>query len=492
MSKSFLKGKRHQLLSRSLVTALFTSSSLVSQYWLASTAQAQTQAYCRFTKEEIAQKESLRLSSLKGNSDSEKSYKALLKRHADFLQRCRSRTFPQNQAIWLRLYPCDARPGAIDEILDHIVNKGYNQINLEVFYSGQVLLPSAENRTPWSSIVQTPGFENVDLFAQAIKKGHERGIKVYAWMFTMNFGYSYAQRRDRQGALARNGRGQTSESVVPGGSQIFIDPYNRQAQTDFYRLVETLMKRRPDGVLFDYIRYPRGGGSDTVADRIEDLWIYSDAAKQALYDRALNNQGRELIKRYISKGSIKSSDLAAVKKLYPSEDVPRWQGRTPSPGETSGSLQWQLWQLSVAHAAQGVLDFLALAVLAAQRNGVKAGAVFFPDANKIVGGGGYDSRLQPWDNFPSNIEWHAMSYGVCGNTSCIDSLVKRALDRAPSRTQVTPALAGTWGRSIKNRPSLEIQMRSLQRMSPRINSISHFDYSWQEPELDRKRKFCKL
>ncbi|NET60474.1 MAG: family 10 glycosylhydrolase [Symploca sp. SIO2E6] len=492
MSKSSPTGKRHQLLYRSLLTALLTGSNLISQYWLASTAQAQTQAYCRFTQEQIAQKESLRQSSLKGNADSAKRYKALLKQHADYLQRCRSRTFPQNQAIWLRLYPCDARPGAIDKILDHIVNKGYNQINLEVFYSGQVLLPSADNRTPWPSIVQKPGYENVDLFAQAIAKGRERGLKVYAWMFTMNFGYSYAQRRDRQGALARNGRGQTSQSVVPGGHQIFIDPYNRQAQTDFYQLVEVLMKRRPDGVLFDYIRYPRGDGSDTVAERIQDLWIYSDAAKQALYARGLNNQGRELIKRYLSKSGISASDVAAVKKLYPQEDAPRWEGRNPSSGDTAGSLQWQLWQLSVAHAAQGVLDFLALAVLAAQRNGVKSGAVFFPDANQVVGGGGYDSRLQPWDNFPSTIEWHAMSYGVCGNTSCIDSLVKRTLERAPGGTQVTPALAGTWGRSFKNRPPLEVQMRSLQRLSPRINSISHFDYSWQEPELDRQRKFCQL
>ncbi|NER23714.1 MAG: family 10 glycosylhydrolase [Symploca sp. SIO1B1] len=491
MSKSFLIGKRHRLY-RGLLTALLTSSSLVSQYGLASKAQAQTRAHCQFTQEEIAKKESLRQSSLKGNSDSEKRYKALLKRHADYLQRCRSRTFPQNQVIWLRLYSCDARPGALDEILDRIVNKGYNQINLEVFYSGQVLLPSAENRTPWPSVVQTPGYENVDLFAQTIAKARERGLKVYAWMFTMNFGYSYSQRRDRQGAIARNGRGQNSLSVVPGGYQLFIDPYSRQAQTDFYQLVDVLMKRRPDGVLFDYIRYPRGGGSDTIADKIEDLWIYGDASKNALYDRALNNQGRELIRRYISKGSISARDVKAVEKLYPKEDAPRWEGRSPSSGDTAASLRWQLWQLSVAHAAQGVLDFLALAVLAAQRNGVQSGAVFFPDANQVVGGSGYDARLQPWDNFPSTIEWHAMSYGVCGNTSCIDSLVKRALERTPSQTQLTPALAGTWGRSIKNRPSLEAQMRSIQRISPRINSISHFDFSWQEPEFDRQRKFCQL
>jgi hypothetical protein len=311
-------------------------------------------------------------------------------------------------------------------------------------------------------------------------------------MFTMNFGYTYAQRPDRQEALARNGRGQTSLSFVKDGSQVFVDPYNMQAKTDYYQLVQAVLKRRPDGVLFDYIRYPRGTGTDSVASRIEDLWIYGDAAKQALYDRALNNKGRELITRYISKGSISASDIAAVKELYPDEGAPLWQGRTPSSGETVASLQWQLWQLSVAHAAQGVLDFLSLATLAAQRSGVKAGAVFFPDGNQVVGQSGYDSRLQPWEHFSNSIEWHPMSYGVCGNNSCIEALVKRVADRTPQNTQVIPALAGTWGRSVSNRPSLEVQMQGLRRVAPRINAVSHFAYSWQDSDFDRDRKFCRL
>jgi hypothetical protein len=123
-------------------------------------------------------------------------------------------------------------------------------------------------------------------------------------MFTMNFGYSYAQRPDRQGVLARNGRGETSLSFVKDGPQVFIDPYNQQAKTDYYQLVQAVLKRRPDGILFDYIRYPRGSGADSVVTKLEDLWIYSDAAKQALYDRALNSKGRELIMRYIRQGSL--------------------------------------------------------------------------------------------------------------------------------------------------------------------------------------------
>lgn len=495
MFNGFLNGTRQrQRLYHSLVAALVTSTSLVSQWGLLQAAQAQTTGYCWISNDASSQKENLLVGSLKGNSDSEKRYKTLIKEHAEYLRQCRARTWPNTQAIWLRLYPCDIRTGGVEQILDHIVNRGYNQVNIEVFFDGQVLLPASDNPTAWASLVKTPGSEKLDLLAQVIQKGHERGLKVYAWMFTMNFGYSYSLRPDRQGVLALNGKGQTSLAVVEDGSQTFIDPYNVQAKTDYYQLVQAILKRRPDGVLFDYIRYPRGEGGNSVAAKVGDLWIYSDAAKQALYDRALNNKGRELIQRYVRQGSISANDVAEVNKLYPNEATPLWQGRTPSPSDTLASLQWQLWQLSVAHAAQGVLDFLALAALAAQRSGVKAGAVFFPDANQAVGQAGYDSRLQPWDRFPSSIEWNAMSYGVCGvdNTSCIEDLIRRVLERAAPGTEVIPALAGVWGQPVGNRPPLEVQMQAIRQHLPQVNSVSHFAFSWQEPQLDRDRKFCQI
>lgn len=481
-----------QRLYRRVVAVLLTSSSLITQGYLTQKAQAQTAAYCHFTEEAIAQKENLRLSALKGNPDSDNRYKALLKQHADYLRQCRDRTWPKTQAVWLRLYPCDTRAGAIDEILDRLVNRGYNQVYVEVFFDGQVLLPSSDNSTPWPSVLRTPGTERIDLLAQTIQKGRERGLEVYAWLFTMNFGYSYAQRPDRQGVIALNGRGDTSLNFVHDNSQVFIDPYNNQAKTDYYQLVQSVLKRRPDGILFDYIRYPRGSGADSVVTKVQDLWIYSDASRQALYNRALNTQGRELIQRYVSQGSVSASDVAAAKALNSNEEVPLWQGRNPSGNETTASLNWELWQLSVAHAAQGVLDFLALASLPAQRAGIKAGAVFFPDGNQVVGQGGYDSRLQPWDHFSPSLEWHPMSYGVCGHTGCIENLVKRVVDRVNSTTPVIPALAGTWGKSISNRPSLEAQMEALRQRTPRINGVSHFAYSWQDPQFDRDRKFCRL
>ncbi len=482
------------------IAAVLTSSLVSFNFW-SHPAQAQTTAYCQLPAQANQEKETLLESALKGNKDDLNRYKALLTQHAEQLRSCRSRTWPQTQAIWLRLYPCDIQPGVLEKIMDRIVNRGYNQVYIEVFYDGQVLLPTAANPTVWPSVVRNPGAENTDLLAQAIQKGHERGLKVYAWMFMMNFGYSYAQRPDRQSVLGRNGKGETSLDVVDNASQVFVDPYNLQAKRDYYQLVTEVIRRRPDGVLFDYVRYPRSLGTSSVVTKAQDLWIYSDAAQQELQRRALNNKGLELIRRFSSKGYISVGDVQAVDTLYPQEGEPLWQGRIPPPppqepteplptaAQRQPLLQWELWQLSVAHALQGIMDFIDVATWPIKRQGMQAGLVFFPDANQTVGQG-YDSRLQPWDRFPTTHEWHPMSYGACGNASCITALVQRVLQYAPPSTKVIPAIAGVWGQPISNRPSLEAQMQAIRRVAPQVRGVSHFAFSWQEPQLDRERRSC--
>jgi len=491
---------RSLLAPRRLFTAVLTGSLVSANFCIPQTA-AQTSAYCQLSEAAKQEKEVLLQSSLKGNKVDESRYQALLSQHAKQLQDCRSSTWPRTQGIWLRLYPCDIRAGSLDEVMDRIVNRGYNEVYVEVFYDGQVLLPAAANPTAWPAIVKIPGAENSDLLAQAIQKGRERGLKVYAWMFMMNFGYSYSLRADRQAVLARNGKGQTSLDVVDNGSQVFVDPYNIEAKRDYFRLVQEVVRRRPDGVLFDYVRYPRGLGDGSIATKVQDLWIYSDASRQALYQRGLNNKGRELIARFVSRGYITVADVEAVDRLYPGEGEPLWQGRTPPPppaedqlptaAQRQPLLQWELWQLSVAHALQGILDFLAVAVWPAQQQKIPTGAVFFPDANQTVGQG-YDSRLQPWNRFPATMEWHAMSYAACGNSSCITALVQRVMKYASPGTQVIPAIAGVWGKPISNRPSLEAQMQAIREAAPQVKGVSHFAFSWQEPQLDNSRRACQV
>ncbi|MDP5018801.1 MAG: family 10 glycosylhydrolase, partial [Dolichospermum sp.] len=384
---------------QSLLTVIITNCLLIINL-VTEPAIAQKRQDCRVSSKATQEKENLRLLAFRGNKDAEIRYQKLLKQHTQELQECRSRVWPETQAIWLRLYPCDTQPGIIDQIMDRIVNQGYNQVYLEVFYDGRVLLPAAANPTAWPAVVRTIGAEKVDLLAAAIKKGQQRGLKVYAWMFTNNFGYTYAQRPDRQDAIARNGKNQTSLSVVEDSSQVFIDPYNTKAKTDYYQMVQQVVRRRPDGILFDYVRYPRQTGSDSIATKVHDLWLFTAATQEVLFRRAKNSKGLELIRRFLTRGYVSAGDIAEVDKRYPQEDEPMWEGRIPpksqkslpSPQEKQRVLQLDLWLFTVAHAMQGILDFVALASYPAKQQGIPAGVVFFPEGNQALGQG-YDSRL---------------------------------------------------------------------------------------------------
>jgi Glycosyl hydrolase-like 10 len=492
---------RRKSILASLMAIAFTIS-LFSHWVVAHPAQAQALDECQLPAAAINQKATLLQATLTGDVTAQKTYGALLTQHGQRLVQCRNQSQLQTQGVWLRLYPCDTKPGVLEAVLDRIVDRGYNQIYVDTFSNGQVLLPSGANPTPWPSVVQAPGYEQTDLLAQVIQKGHDRGLKVYAWMFALNFGYTYAMRPDRQKVLARNGQGETSLTVGTKVSQdtsvdltvqdeIFADPYNAQAQSDYLQLVQTVLRRRPDGVLFDYIRYPKGLGAASVASKVKDLWIYGEASQQALYQRAQNQKGLELIRRYVAQGTVTANDVAAVNKLYPTEKEPLWQGRSPgSAAKGVTAIQADLWNLVVAHAMQGPIDFLTAAATPVQQQGIAVGAAFFPEANQAIGRG-FDSRLQAWDRFPASIEWHPMAYGLCGDTSCINAQVQKVLSQATAGTIVAPVLTGQWQQATE-RPSLEAQMWALRSLSPPIRSVSHFSFGWQERQLERDRQFCRL
>lgn len=462
-------------------------------------ASAKTSAYCQFSQDEVDRKKQLQQAALQGDDRAKTQYRKIIQNHREILQKCRSQNWIKEQAIWLRLYPCDVKEGNLDRVFDRIVDRGYNVVYLETFFDGQVLIPQAENRTPWQSLVRTKGYENIDLMAKSIEKARERGIKIYAWLFAMNYGYTYAQLPNRQSALARNGKGQNSLEFVLDGSQTFIDPYSPQAQSDYYALLQSVLKRPFQGVLFDYIRYPKGSGTNSIAAKVKDLWIYSEFSQETLFNRAQNNKGKYLIEKYVTNGVISLKDIADIDRLHPDEPTPLWQGRNPAENEAKESAQtklqrWsgELWYLTVGHAAQGVLDFLNFISTPVQQKGLAAGAVFFPEGNNVVGDRGFDSRLQAWDRFPASLEWHPMSYAICSNGDCIADQVKKVLNSAPVGTQVLPVLGGVWGEEYEEHPSLEIQMEAIRKRLPQIRGMSHFAFSWIERDLDRERRACKL
>lgn len=503
------RGRCKKLMQRAVQSILLgnfllgISVTLLVQGMSSAPAKATVNRYCQLSQAEVDRKASLRTAGLAGDTAAQQQYEALSRQHANQLKDCRRRQWPENQAIWLRLYPCDLQPGKLDEIMDRIVNLGYNQVYIEAFSNGQVLLPKNNNPTVWPSLVQSEQYADRDLLAEAIAEARERDLKAFAWMFTMNFGYSYGHRSDRRQVLARNASGNDTLDVADQGNSgtsedAFVDPYNATAQADYAQMVRAVLARRPDGALYDYVRYPRLTGSASVVSDVRNLWIYGPAANQALIQRGTNNKGRELIRRFLQRGYLTNGDVAQVDSLYPNEGEPLWQSRNPPATDPKdlapasarrAGLQSELWRLSVAHAIQGVVDFLQAGAAPARRAGMPAGAVFFPYGNRAIGSG-YDARLQHWNRFPSWMDSHPMAYAVCGNTNCIVDEVRRVLQVRNNPAVVKPAIAGTWGQSRPNRPALETQMDALQRATPGIRTVSHWSFSWQDAEFERSRKFC--
>lgn len=498
-------------------------------------------AFCRQPPEEVARKAQLRQRAAQSDA-ARAEYNQVLAEHRAALIACRSRRWPQIQAIWVRLHPCDAKPGVLDQVFDQVVNLGYNRVFIETFYDGRSILPDGGGGI-WPSLQP-----NADLLDLALKAARRRGLSAYAWVFSLNFGYSYGQRPDRQAVLARNGRGLTTVldpatallEDLGSPDEVFVDPFHPVARRDFAELIRRILQRQPDGILFDYIRYPRGSGGSSLAATVRDLWIHGEAARQAYLDLAENAAGRALLERYLSQGYVTVADVLHLDATYGEE--PKWrqpgdprpsasgerplspelwdgmaQGRaggnedlhsslanedsqpsanpTPSPTPSAAFRQerWQqqLWQLSVEFARYGILDYLRQAAQPAQSLGIPSGAVFFPDGNQAVGEG-FDARLQPWDRFDPGMEWHPMAYAKCEDGSCVAQQVEQILAVASPQTFVCPAIAGLWGQAQRKRPSLEAQMAELARRFPQLPCVSHFALSWIEPELERSRRTCQL
>jgi hypothetical protein len=428
---------------------------------------------------EIANKNKLRQQSQSSEVTNQK-YQLTVQDHAQKLTNCRSKSWLKTQATWLRLYPNDVNPLVLDDVLDRIVNRGYNQIMVESFYDGRVMLPVSDNPTPWRSLLaeavkngEVPA--NYDLWQQVIKKGKARGLKVYGWAFTLNFGYGYSELSDRATVLAKNGNGETSiaqSSFDPKSPKIangqafyedayerdhlFIDPYNPIAQKDHAQAIAALAKRQPDGMLFDYVRYPNSFPRDTFITKVDQLWIYGEASRQALLNRFNSAENKKLMNSYLDRAELEPA------------------------------IADSFWQIVTNHAYQGVIEFLNSSNASLTQQKIPIGAIFFPGGNSRKQNS-FDARMQPWDRFPQNMQRHPMTYAICNDGKCVAQQVAEVVKQSPN-ILVCPVLAGTWAQSFGGHPSFEIQMKAIHTIVPKISCISHFVYAWSEPESDRSRK----
>jgi hypothetical protein len=435
-------------------------------------------------------------------------YQALLGQHKTQLEACRSKDPIKTQALWLRLDP-RVKPEGLNDVLDRSVNQGYNAIFIQVFYDGRILLPVADNPTPWRSLTEeavTAGevSASYDIWAEVIKRGRERGLKVYAESSTLNLGYS-SQIPNRTSAVAINGAGEPTTiksqiepkfdfnpnvvqaSKIVETDYVLIDPFDLQTRSDFSGAIAALVKRQPDGILFDYLRYPSRKG--LVSD-VKALWIYGEAARKSLLDSMPDSGTKQLMSMYLDAGKVTPEAITQLQEIN-SQENNIFQARSKNPSLAAKLVEQMLWKLAVNHAYQGVLSFLDVAIAAVNppnssdpinKSNIPIGVTFFPNGN-LQKSGAYDPRMQAWERFPLNLERHPMTYTTCEDGKCVANEVMRVVKASAPQVKICPVIAGTWGQSWRGHASFEVQIQAIKAVAPQISCFSYFTDGLLDPDL---------
>lgn len=152
----------------------------------------------------------------------------------------------ERRGMWLRPYRSDLSHAHLLEVLDHAVDRGLTDLYIEDFWGGKLAEPSPLQLFP----ARYPGYALLRAYA---REAHRRGIKVHAWLHTLDFGPTYAAAHPD--LLVYDGWGKTSGSTEKGSST--VDPGLGANRAVLKALVAELSDSgHVDGIILDYLRYP--------------------------------------------------------------------------------------------------------------------------------------------------------------------------------------------------------------------------------------------
>jgi uncharacterized lipoprotein YddW (UPF0748 family) len=180
---------------------------------------------------------------------------------------------PEFRAAWADGFHDGYRSAAqVTAMIDTLAAANYNALVLEVRKCGDAYYDSAyEPRA--SNILDPPPF---DPLADAIAKGHAKGIEIHAWIVTYRIWSSAwaPPPSDHVWSLHPEWALEDANGGILDGSYYDLDPGVPGVQDYVCRIaVDVVSKYDVDGFNFDYIRYPSGY-----------TWGYNDIARQRFFD----------------------------------------------------------------------------------------------------------------------------------------------------------------------------------------------------------------
>lgn len=147
----------------------------------------------------------------------------------------------------------------IAKLVDFAKKTRIDRLFVQVYYSNKAWFPSKiADPAPYHECVKSL---SEDPMALLIKKSHEAGIEVHAWMNILSLGANKdAPLLKKYGTdiLTRNVKDKKSLDDYKIDGQFFLEPGDPRVREELSGVVEEVLRAYPDldGVQFDYIRYP--------------------------------------------------------------------------------------------------------------------------------------------------------------------------------------------------------------------------------------------
>ena len=155
--------------------------------------------------------------------------------------------------------PVLASRAEIDKLIDFAQKARIHILFVQIYQSNQAWFPSktADDR-PYR--LNKKNF-SADPFDLLIKKAHQEGIQVHAWINLLSLGNNQNAlflKKYGPGILTRNRRAKHALKDYKIDDQYFLEPGDPRVRNDLTKIVEEIVRTYPDldGLEFDYIRYP--------------------------------------------------------------------------------------------------------------------------------------------------------------------------------------------------------------------------------------------
>lgn len=380
----------------------------------------------------------------------------------------------RRRGLWIRPYLGDLSGLNVLEVLDNAQSMGITEIYVETFHAGKLHYKSPSGLFPLATkLANGQTAADPELLKVYSREARRRGMKVYAWLHTLNFGQAYGEAHPEQ--LVRDGFGRYSGATE--GQSWRVSPSHPEVRRRLNLMAwELASSGMVDGIQLDYIRYPvrlKEGDIDSSADP-RNFWGYSESQMQTFFSEN-PAYDTDAMRTYLTTGTAPDGRDAEYLDV------------------------WKRW---LAHE----IEELIAGIRQRTEGRVRLSMAFFPNYYFHVN----DSRLQEskrWfylfdDLSPMCYSYYLDTYpGPYGDYNINRELeeIEAGLSRLPvgKRPELVPTLVedapGTPASASLHHRILREQIaylrgRMLDGAYPSLVGLAFFTYGWLFPEHEARRK----